>query len=96
MILKDQGAKWKLTVSNPAPTIDKQQLIFHTSQQLKAGKYDFSYGGIYPRKGEFVTVTNEGNGSKIVAELADKRDEAFYNYQAELYNGAPISIEIDK
>lgn len=96
MILKDEGAKWKLTVSNPAPAIDKQQLVFHTSQQLKAGKYNFSYGGIYPRKGEFVTVANEGNGSKIVTELADKRDEAFYNYQAELYNGAPISIEIDK
>ncbi|PTS92407.1 silent information regulator protein Sir2 [Pedobacter sp. HMWF019] len=96
MILKDSGDKWKLTVSNPSPAIDRQQLIFHVSQPLKAGRYNYNVGGIYPRKGEYVTVLAEGTGAKIVAELADKRDEAFYNYQAELYNGAPVTIEIAK
>ncbi|KDN55670.1 polysaccharide lyase family 8 super-sandwich domain-containing protein [Flavobacterium seoulense] len=96
MILKDNGNKWKVTMSNPSPVIDKQQLVFHVSKPLKAGKYEYSLGGIYPRKGEFVTITSEEKGSKIVVELADKRDEAFYNYQAELYNAAPVSIEIDK
>ena len=96
MILKDNGNKWRLTVSNPAPSLAKQQLIFYVSQPLKTGKYEYNLGGIYPRKGEFVTITADGNGSKIVVELADKRDEVFYNYQAELYNAAPISIEIMK
>jgi chondroitin AC lyase len=95
-ILKDNDSKWKLTMSNPSPSIDKQQLVFHISQPLKAGKYNYTLGGIYPRKGEFVTITSEGKGSKIVVELADKRDEVFYDYQAALYNAAPISIEIEK
>lgn len=96
VILKDNGNKWKLTMSNPSPAIDKQQLVFHISQPLKAGKYEYTLGGIYPRKGEFVTITSEGKGSKIVVELADKRDEAFYDYQAVLYNGAAVTIEIEK
>jgi len=96
MILKDNGSSWKLTMSNPSPSIDKEQLVLHLSQALKPGKYAYKLGGIYPRDGEYVTITSEGKGSKIVAELADKRDESFYNYQAALYNAAPISIEIPK
>jgi len=96
LILKDAGNSWKLTVSNPAPNINQQQLVLHTSESLKPGQYKFTYGGVYPRAGEYVTVTAEGKGAKIVAELSDKRDEAFYNYQAELYNAAPINIKIPK
>lgn len=96
LICKDNGDKWKLTMSNPAPSIDRQQLIFHVSQPLKPGKYKYEFGGIYPRDGEYVTVSAEGTGSMIVAELADKRDEAYYNYQTVLYNAAPITIEIEK
>ncbi|ACU05039.1 polysaccharide lyase family 8 super-sandwich domain-containing protein [Pedobacter heparinus] len=96
MILKDNGSNWKLTMSNPSPSADKQQLVLYVSQPLRAGKYDYMLGGIYPRKGEYVTVSAEGTGSKIVAELPDKRDSAFYNYQEVLYNAAPVSIEIPK
>lgn len=95
-LLKDDGENWKLTLSNPVPDINKQQLVFHVSRPLKPGKYNYRLGGIYPRDGEYVTVSAEGKGSKIVAELADQRDEAFYNYQVALYNAAPITIEIDK
>lgn len=95
-ILKDEGSKWKLTLSNPVPSINQQQLILHTSLALKPGKYNYQLGGIYPRQGEYVTIIAEGSGSKIIAELPDKRDDAFYDNKAELYNAAPVTIEIGK
>ncbi len=96
LILQDDGDQWKLTIANPVPSLKQKQLIFYVSQALKPGKYEYSLGGIYPRKGEFVSVTSQDKGSKIVAELADEDDEAFYNYQAELYNAAPVTITIPK
>lgn len=96
LILHDNGNSWKLTVSNPVPDINRQQLVLHVSKALKAGKYDYQLGGVYPRKGEFVTISPEAGGTNIVAELADKRDEAYYNYQAALYNAAPVTVEIKK
>lgn len=96
MILKDNGDNWKLTMSNPSPSVDKQQLVFYVSQPLKPGKYNYTLGGIYPRKGEYVTVSADAKGAKVVAELPDKRDAAFYNYQEALYNAAPVSIDIPK
>ncbi|MGJ7032547.1 polysaccharide lyase family 8 super-sandwich domain-containing protein [Niabella hirudinis] len=94
LMLRHTGNGWKLTVSNPVPNINTRQLIFHISTPLKAGKYDYMLGGIYPRKGEYVTIRSEGKGAKMVAELADKRDDAFYNYQTVLYNAAPVGVEI--
>lgn len=95
-LLADNGNSWQLTISNPAPDVNKQQLILHTSIKFRSGKYDYMLGGIYPHKGEFVTISSEGTGSKIVVELPDKRDEAFYDYRPELYNAAPINIKIEK
>lgn len=95
-MLADNGDNWTVIMANPVPSLDKEQMVFHISMALKPGKYAYQLPGIYPCDGEFVTITKEGNGSKLVVELPDKRDEAFYDYRAELYNAAPIVIRVEK
>lgn len=95
-LLTDKCNTWQLTVSNPQPSADKKQLTFDISLPLKEGKYPYNLGGIYPRAGEFATVEKKGRGSRIVVELPDARDDKFYDYKHELYNAAPITINIEK
>ncbi len=92
--MRESGSDVVLAISNPSPSLDKQQLTLYTSKRLAEGEYSYRVGGIYPREGERVTITKEGEMSKIVVELPDERDQAFYNYQAELYNATPIVITI--
>lgn len=95
IMVKETKYGWKLSVGNPAPDHNnKTELTFTTTLPLTEGGYSYSVGGVYPQKGESVTITNEGTHRKVVVELPDSRDEVAYNYQTELYNGTPIVIEI--
>lgn len=96
IMLRDNGNSWTLSANNPMPDGKKQRMTFHLSTQLPEGIYNYQVGGVYPRKGETVTVTKEAKGCKVVIELPDARDEKLYNYQTELYGAIPIVIEIVK
>lgn len=96
LMLRDEGDAWVFSAGNPQPDGVKQTLTFHLSQRLPAGTYTYQAGGIYPREGETVTVSDEGKGSKVVVELPDIRDAARYNYQSDLYAATPIVVRIAK
>lgn len=96
LMLRDNNDSWTLSMSNPAPDGVKQTLTFHVSTKLRQGVYKYQVGGVYPRNGETVTVTSTPQGSKIVVEIPDARDEVFYNYQSDLYAATPIIVKIPK
>lgn len=96
IMLRDNGTEWILSVNNPMSDGQKQTLTFSTSAKLPAGTYTYQTKGIYPLKGENVTVTPEGKGSKITVELPDSRDAEKYNYQSDLYAATPITVNIPK
>lgn len=96
IIIREEGSNLKITMNNPVPALQKKQLVFHISMALKPGKYNYQFGGVYPRKGKMVAVEKEGNGTRLTVELVNEADEADFNYQAVLYNAAPVSITIPK
>lgn len=96
IMIREDGASYKITMNNPVPVITKKQIVFHLSIALKPGTYDYTLGGIYPRKGKTVWVEKEGSGSKITVALVNEADEADFSYQAVLYNAAPVSILVGK
>ena len=63
---------------------------------LKAGTYVYQTKGMQKLEGETVTISPAKDGSKIVVELPDIRDEKKYNYQSDLYAATPIVVEIAK
>ncbi len=96
LTLRETGALYRLSVANPAPAPHIKELTFRTSLPLKAGRYHYRVGGLYPIEGEWVSVSEEGSGSKIVVELPDGDDQQLYNYQADLYNATSIVVDIPK
>lgn len=96
IMLRDNGDNWTLAVNNPAPDGQKQTLSFTVSTRLLQGTYNYQVGGIYPMEGETVTITPEGNGSRVTVEIPDSRDAAQYNYQSDLYAATPIVVTIPK
>lgn len=95
-MLHDSDTEWVLSINNPIPDGQKQTLTFSTSVKLPAGTYTYRTKGIYPLKGENVTVIPEGKGCKITVELPDSRDAEKYNYQSDLYAATPITVNIPK
>lgn len=96
IMLYDSGTEWVLSINNPIPDGQKRTLTFSISVKLPAGAYTYRTKGIYPLKGENVTVIPEGKGSKITVELPDSRDAEKYNYQSDLYAATPITVNIPK
>lgn len=96
IMLHDSDTEWVLSINNPIPDGQKQTLTFSTSVKLPAGTYTYRTKGIYPLKGENVTVIPEGKGCKITVELPDSRDAEKYNYQSDLYAATPITVNIPK
>lgn len=96
IMLRKENDNWKITMSNPAPAAGKKQLVFHLSLALRPGLYEYVHGGVYPLKGKTVRVEKEGSGSKLTVALPNEADEAHYNYQAALYNAAPVSVSIPR
>lgn len=95
MLREDDGC-WMLSVGNPMPDGEKQTLSFRLSVRLPQGTYPYRVGGIYPRDGETVKITDDGKGSRVTVELPDRQDAAHYNYQTDLYAATPIVIHISK
>lgn len=96
IMLRDNGNSWILSASNPMPEGKKQTLTFYTNMSLKAGTYVYQTKGMQKLEGETVTISPAKDGSKIVVELPDIRDEKKYNYQSDLYAATPIVVEIAK
>lgn len=96
IMLRDNGNSWILSASNPMPDGKKQTLTFYTNMSLKAGTYVYQTKGMQKLEGETVTISPAKDGSKIVVELPDIRDEKKYNYQSDLYAATPIVVEIAK
>ena len=96
VMLRDNGKEWILSVNNPAPDGKKQKLTFEISKRLPEGKYLYKTKGMYEIEGEYVEITDAGNGSKVTVELPDIRDAKKYNYQSDLYAALPIVIAIPK
>ena len=96
IMLRDNGNSWILSASNPMPDGKKQTLTFYTNMSLKAGTYVYQTKGMQKFEGETVTISPAKDGSKIVVELPDIRDEKKYNYQSDLYAATPIVVEIAK
>lgn len=95
IMLKKKTDSWTLAIGNPIPDAGKRTITFTISESLPAGTYPYTLGGIYPREGESVRITQEKEGCKVVVELPDQRDEARYQYQSELYAAAPIVIRLN-
>ena len=95
-MLQNGADAYRLSMSNPIPSKDQQQLIFEINASLKPGKYAYRVGGIEPKDGEFVEITATPTGSRIVAELPDDRDQSHYANQARLYNASSIVVEVPK
>ncbi len=96
IMLHDNGNSWTLSASNPMPDGKKQTLTFYINTSLKAGTYTYQTKGVQELEGETVTISPSQNGSKVVVELPDNRDEPRYNYQSNLYAASPIVINIPK
>ncbi len=95
-MLQEGSEAYTLSMSNPIPSKDQQQLIFEINEKLKPGKYAYRVGGVEPKDGEHVEITATSTGSRIVAELPDGRDQSRYANQAALYNATSIVVEVPK
>lgn len=96
VMLRDNAKEWILSVNNPAPDGKKQKLTFEISKRLPEGKYLYKTRGMHEIEGEYVEITDAGNGSRVTVELPDIRDAKKYNYQSDLYAASPIVIAIPK
>ncbi|MDO5980031.1 polysaccharide lyase family 8 super-sandwich domain-containing protein [Flavivirga spongiicola] len=96
VMLKDLGTQLRLSVVDPMHSLDNEVLILKISQSLKAGTYHYTMPGIKPRKGEKAIVTSTTEGSVITISLPDKADGVYYNYQEQMYAGAPIVLMLEK
>ena len=97
MVIMDENKdSWTISVGDPTADPDLEIITLHVSTPLQEGTYDYQMPGVYTRPGETATVSADKGGSRIVIEMPDKRDEAYYNYQAALYAGAPVIFSIPK
>lgn len=96
IMLKENNNDWTLSIGNPQPDEKKQTIRFITNMKLTEGIYKYQLGGIYPMKGETVSIKRIGMMTEVIAEIPDIRDEIKYNYQSDLYAAAPITIKIPK
>lgn len=92
--LRRNGDQWELAVTDPTHGDQAGVINLTLNAPLKAGTYAYTLPGIYPRPGESVQVTNISNGVAVAVNLPDSTNDASYDYQAELYAGAPICVTI--
>ena len=92
--LREVGENWQLCVTDPQHAYAATEINLQISEALTPGIYDYDLPGIYPRAGESMEVTASGGGVDVKVLLPDSSNDATYNYQAELYAGAPILMSI--
>ncbi|MCG8306896.1 MAG: polysaccharide lyase beta-sandwich domain-containing protein [Cytophagales bacterium] len=96
LMVKDLGKQLRISLVDPLHSLETAEIRIKVSEALRQGIYNYEFPGIKPREGEKVVVTSGGEGSVIAVSLPDKSDGKFYNYQEQMYAGAPIVITIEK
>jgi hypothetical protein len=92
--LRPVDGQWSFCATDPLHDKNAKELNLKISQPLAPGVYKYQLGGIYPRSGETVTVEPSGKGVKVNVQLPDMSDDVEYNYQAPLYAGMPVQVQI--
>jgi chondroitin AC lyase len=88
--LRQTNGTWEVCATDPLHEYAATELNVTLNLPLQTGVYPYRLPGIHPRPGETMTVTDVPGGVKVAVSLPDPTDDAGYNYQAELYAGAPI------
>lgn len=96
IIVKDMGKQVQLSFSDPLHSLDSSEVTIQISEQLKEGTYTYNFPGIKEKIGETAIVKSNNEGATITISLPDRKDGLFYNYQEQMYAGAPIVLTLKK
>ncbi|WP_161603020.1 polysaccharide lyase family 8 super-sandwich domain-containing protein [Pedobacter arcticus] len=97
VMTKEFESDLRLTVLNPLHSLSTSEITVKIPQVLKAGTYNYSLPGVSRIAGESARVTTNGTTeSTIVVSLPSTGDGILYNYQEQVYAGAPIVITLQK
>jgi len=87
----------KLTIVDPLHDLNTSEITVKVSEVLKEGTYSYNLLAPLATVGESVFVTSNGTTeSTIVISLPDSSDGMLYNYQEQMYAGAPIVLILEK
>jgi chondroitin AC lyase len=84
---------WSFCATNPLHDGAKE-LNIELNLPLLPGNYKYQLGGIYPRPGGVVIVSPSQKATRLTIQLPDMSHDAEYNYQAALYAGVPIHLDL--
>ena len=96
IMVKDLGKQLQLSFTDPLHSLSTSEVNIQLSESLKESEYSYNFPGIKSRKGETATVKNNDEGAVITISLPDKNDGVYYNYQEQMYAGAPVVLILDK
>eukprot|EP00931_Biecheleriopsis_adriatica_P051039 TRINITY_DN29567_c0_g1_i1.p1 TRINITY_DN29567_c0_g1~~TRINITY_DN29567_c0_g1_i1.p1 ORF type:complete len:1108 (-),score=127.04 TRINITY_DN29567_c0_g1_i1:18-3341(-) len=89
--------RWSLAVAEGTHNLTTQSLTlsFDKTGLFEVGSYDYTLPGVQPRPAvDKIFVDEAGSSSTVRFDLPDISDDASYEYQGEMYVGAPIHILI--
>ncbi len=92
--MRKVSGDWKLAVTDPEHDHAATEINLSISEYLEGGSYGYNLPGTYPIAGESMVVSTISSGSVVQVQLPDPTDDAGYNYQGQLYAGAPLSATI--
>ncbi len=97
VMIKEFANDLRLTVVDPLHNLNTSEITIKIPEVLKEGTYNYSLPGIVATVGESARVTTNGTTeSTIVVSLPSKGDGLLYNYQEQMYAGAPIIVTLEK
>tara|TARA_R110001592_G_scaffold363328_1_gene684165 strand:+ start:38802 stop:42056 length:3255 start_codon:yes stop_codon:yes gene_type:complete len=97
VMIKELEDNVRLTIVNPLHDLNTSEITVKISKVLKEGTYTYRLPGIYPIDGESAKVTTNGaTTSTVVISLPSAGDGVLYNYQEQMYAGAPIILMLEK
>jgi len=92
--MRKVAGDWVLCATDPLHEYAATEINLQISEPLTTGSYCYNLPGIYPMAGESVAVSLAVSGVSIRVDLPDAANDAAYNYQGELYAGAPLLVTI--
>lgn len=96
VMIKDLEDDIRLTIVNPMHDLNTSEITIKIPEILTEGSYNYSLPGISPIPGETATVTSSAAGSIIVIALPSSGDGFLYDFQEQMYAGAPIVLTMKK
>ena len=96
IMVKDLGSEIQLSFTDPLHSLSTSEVTIQISEKLKEGTYNYNFPGIKERKGESAHVVSNEKGSTITILLPDTKDALLYNYQEQMYAGAPVVLRLKK